>query len=53
MLREEQGFGDMIQFVRYAKYVKAQGATVLVRTTAAMKNLARGFPGIDTVMGPR
>ena len=52
LLREEQGFGDMIQFIRYAKYVKALGATVLVRTTPAMTNLARGFPGIDRVLAP-
>jgi FkbM family methyltransferase len=53
LLHWEQGIGDMIQFLRYANYVKARGATVLVWTaTAALKNLARGFPGVDIVLGP-
>ena len=52
LLREEQGFGDTIQFIRYAPRLQALGATVLLRVRAAMESLARSFPGIDRVLGP-
>ena len=46
MLRVEQGFGDMIQFLRYAPHVRALGAKVIL---PKFSDLARDFPGIDTV----
>jgi FkbM family methyltransferase len=52
LLREEQGFGDTIQFIRYAPRVKALGATVLLRVGAVMESVARDFPGVDRVLGP-
>ncbi len=52
LLREEQGYGDIIQFIRYAPSVQALGATVLLRVGGAMQGLARGFPGVDRVLGP-
>jgi tetratricopeptide (TPR) repeat protein/precorrin-6B methylase 2 len=44
MLRLEQGFGDAIQFIRYAPMLKALGARVLMRRFSAV---AEAFDGID------
>jgi FkbM family methyltransferase len=52
LLREEQGSGDTIQFIRYAPNVKSLGATVLLQVGGAMESLARRFPGVDRVLGP-
>ena len=52
LLREEQGFGDTIQFIRYAPRLQALGATVLLRVGGTIESLARTFPGIDRVLGP-
>jgi tetratricopeptide (TPR) repeat protein len=46
MLRVEQGFGDMIQFLRYAPHIRALGAKIILRK---FSDLASDFPGIDTV----
>ena len=50
MIHVEQGFGDVIQFVRYAPLVKALGATVLLRVARPMKILMQGIGGIDRVL---
>ena len=50
VLRAEQGFGDVIQFVRYAPLVKALGATVLLQVRTGLERLADGFSGIDRVL---
>ncbi len=50
LLRAEQGFGDIIQFVRYAPLVKALGATVLLQVRDGLERLSRGFAGIDRVL---
>ncbi len=50
LLRAEQGFGDIIQFVRYAPLVKALGATVLLQVREGLERLARTFAGIDQVL---
>jgi len=50
LLRAEQGFGDIIQFIRYAPLVKALGATVLLQVRDGLERLARGFAGIDQVL---
>ena len=50
LLRIEQGFGDAIQFVRFAPDLKTLGATVLLRVGAGFADLARGFAGIDQVL---
>ena len=50
LIHVEQGFGDVVQFVRYAAQVKALGATVLLRVARPMKTLMRGIAGIDRVL---
>ncbi len=49
-LHREQGFGDMIQFVRYAPLVKALGGTVLVETQPELLRLFATAPGIDRLV---
>jgi hypothetical protein len=50
VISAEQGFGDTIQFARYAPYVKALGATVLLQVQKGLQNLAQGFVGVDRVL---
>ena len=50
LLRAEQGFGDIFQFVRYAPLVKAMGGTVLLQVREGLERLARGFAGVDQVL---
>lgn len=50
LLRIEQGFGDAIQFVRFAPDLKAMGATVLLRVGPGFADLAKRFRGIDRVL---
>lgn len=50
LLRAEWGFGDHIQFIRYAKLLKERGATVIMQTYAALKKLFSLCPYIDTVI---
>src|SRR5437763_1280077 len=49
VLRREQGFGDAIQFIRYAPLLKKLGATVWLQIWPAMRELAAGFAGVDRV----
>jgi tetratricopeptide (TPR) repeat protein len=50
LLHMEQGFGDFIQFARYIPRVKASGATVILRVSRPLRNLARCFAGIDRIL---
>jgi tetratricopeptide (TPR) repeat protein len=52
LLHVEQGFGDVIQLVRYAPCVKALGSTVMLRVSRPMRSLARTFAGVDRVVDP-
>ncbi|HEV8692783.1 MAG TPA: tetratricopeptide repeat protein, partial [Lysobacter sp.] len=52
LLHVEQGFGDVIQLVRYAPGVKALGATVVLRISRPMRSLSRAFAGVDRVVDP-
>jgi len=47
LLRYEQGYGDTIQFLRYAPTLQTLGATVLL---GKFSNLAYSFPGVDRVL---
>jgi tetratricopeptide (TPR) repeat protein len=49
LLRREQGFGDLIQFVRYAPMFKALGATVWLQVRPGIAALAPCFAGVDRV----
>jgi hypothetical protein len=46
LLHAEQGFGDTLQFVRYAGLVAALGATVLLEVQAPLKSLLSGTAGV-------
>jgi tetratricopeptide (TPR) repeat protein len=51
LLHAEQGFGDTIQFVRYAPLVKQLGANVIMHCPTKLLPLLRGCPGIDQLIG--
>lgn len=46
LLHAEQGFGDTIQFIRYAPLVAEQGGRVIVEVQAPLKQLVEGVAGI-------
>ncbi len=50
LLHQEQGFGDMIKFVRYAPMVKELGGIVLVECQPELARLFTGAPGVDRVV---
>ena len=50
LLRAEQGYGDFIQFIRYARHVKALGATVLLEVREELRELAATASGIDRIL---
>jgi tetratricopeptide (TPR) repeat protein len=52
VLCPEPGFGDTLQFVRYAPLVKEQGARVLVVCNVAQKPILARTPGIDALITP-
>ncbi|MBW4691512.1 MAG: tetratricopeptide repeat protein [Lyngbya sp. HA4199-MV5] len=47
LLHAEQGFGDTIQFIRYAALVKALGAQVIVECPPELQTLLESATGID------
>ena len=49
LLHAEQGFGDMIQFARYAPMVKARGARVILAVPGPLMRLMGGLEGVDGV----
>jgi tetratricopeptide (TPR) repeat protein/glycosyltransferase involved in cell wall biosynthesis len=49
LLHPEQGFGDTIQFIRYAPLVKQKGGEVIVACHVLLKRLFEGIPGVDRV----
>jgi len=51
LISAEQGFGDTIQFARYAPQIRAMGAKVLFQVQRGLENLAQGFVGVDHVLG--
>jgi hypothetical protein len=50
LLHAEQGFGDTIQFVRYAPMVAARGAHVVLEVQAPLRRLMSNLPGMDRVI---
>ncbi|CAB3643707.1 Beta-barrel assembly-enhancing protease [Paraburkholderia sediminicola] len=50
LLHAEQGFGDTMQFCRYAPLVKALGAHVILEVQPALKSLLRGLDGVDELV---
>ncbi|MEG4248175.1 tetratricopeptide repeat protein [Microcoleus sp. Pol10D4] len=49
LLHPEQGFGDTIQFIRYAQLVKQKGGKVIVACHVLLKRLFEGIAGVDRV----
>ncbi|ETR72808.1 MAG: TPR repeat-containing protein [Candidatus Magnetoglobus multicellularis str. Araruama] len=47
LLYSEQGFGDIIQFIRYAPFLKERGATTVVATFPNLTRLLAKADGID------
>jgi Tfp pilus assembly protein PilF len=50
LVRSEQGFGDMIQFVRYAALVKARGGSVVLEAKPELASLLATAPGVARVV---
>ena len=50
LLHAEQGFGDTIQFVRYASLVATRGGTVYLEAHLELKRLLCNLPGIGNAM---
>ncbi len=50
LLHHEQGFGDTLQFCRYAPLVAAMGAVVVLAVPAELIRLLRGLPGVAAVV---
>ena len=49
LLWAEQGFGDTLQFVRFAKILAEQGATVLLEVQPELVSLLRSAPGVAAI----
>ncbi|MFQ3574748.1 MAG: tetratricopeptide repeat protein, partial [Thermodesulfovibrionales bacterium] len=50
LLHDEQGFGDAIQFVRYAKILNAMGARVILECLQPLVRLFGYADGVDSVI---
>lgn len=50
LLWSEQGFGDTLQFVRYAPLAAARGARVVLEVQPALVSLLAGMPGVAKVV---
>lgn len=50
LLHDEGGFGDTLQFCRYAPLVKARGGRVVLRARAPLLSVLSRLPGIDAVV---
>lgn len=51
LIRSEQGLGDVLQFIRYARLCKQRGAQVLVQCPPPLQRLLRLADGVDAVVG--
>lgn len=50
LVQAEQGFGDTLQFVRYAPLLSQRGARVVVRVPPQLRPLLLRLPGADEVV---
>ncbi|MBT6046550.1 MAG: tetratricopeptide repeat protein [Candidatus Scalindua sp.] len=50
LIQTEQGFGDIIQFVRYLPMVKAQGGRVTIECSKSLFRLLENCSGIDGII---
>jgi tetratricopeptide (TPR) repeat protein len=50
LIHSEQGYGDTIQFIRYAALLAEQGARVILETHPTLVRLLRSAPGVDAVV---
>jgi Flp pilus assembly protein TadD len=50
LLHSEQGFGDVLQFCRYAPLAAGRGARVVVEVDPALAALMRTLKGVETVI---
>lgn len=50
-VQHEQGLGDTLQFVRYARLLKERGAKVIVSAPNTLRELIKTVAGIDVVVG--
>ena len=50
LLSTEQGYGDALQFCRFASWLADRGARVIVRTSAPLVRLLRSLKGVERVL---
>jgi tetratricopeptide (TPR) repeat protein len=50
LLHAEQGWGDTLQFIRYAQFVAARGAKVIVEAPLPLMRIVNTAPGVDRVV---
>ena len=50
LIHAEQGFGDTLQFCRYAPLAAARGLRVIMEVQKPLVRLLRGLPGVDLVV---
>jgi tetratricopeptide (TPR) repeat protein len=50
ILADEQGFGDAIQFVRFAQALRSRCARVILHTSPELASLLATAPGVDQVV---
>ncbi|MDR3411401.1 MAG: tetratricopeptide repeat protein [Formivibrio sp.] len=51
LIHAEQGFGDTIQFCRYATLAAERGLRVILEVPKPLVQLLRSLPGVDSVVG--
>ena len=50
LIHQEQGFGDMIQFIRFIPLVKERGGTIIIECQPELLRLFSSVPGVDRVV---
>ena len=50
LLHAEQGYGDTLQFIRYAPLVHAAGGTVILEVQTRLRRMAKAMPGVEQVV---